>query len=174
MKILGISGSTRLGSANLTILDIAASFLPDDVEFEIFNGLQEIPLFDPSVKDEPPAFTKLKDALAASDGVLISTPEYAFGIPAVLKSALEWTVASSSFSARPTALITASTSGTKAHQSLLWVLEAIGCEMNDDTQLLIQFIRAKMDAEGRIKDEATLESIKNVVRALLFLIEKKH
>ena len=171
MKVLGISGSIRKGSSNERILLAAAGFLSEDIQFSIFEGLQDIPHFDPGNKEEPVAFTKLKDALSHADAVIISTPEYAFGIPAVLKNALEWTVAASSFNTKPTALITASTSGTKGHQSLLWVLEAIGTKMNEDTQLLVQFIRSKMDAEGNIKDEETLVQIRKIVNALLLLAE---
>jgi chromate reductase len=171
MKVLGISGSIRKGSSNEKILQVAASFLPLGTEFNIFEGLQDIPHFDPDNKEEPIAFTKLKDALSQADAVIISTPEYAFGIPAILKNALEWTVGASGFNTKPTALITASTAGTKGHQSLLWVLEAIGTKMNEDTQLLIQFIRSKMDAEGNIKEEETLVQIRKVVDALLLLVE---
>ena len=173
MKILGISGSIRKESGNSRILNIASGFLSADTQFAIFDGLEDIPHFDPAVTEEPASFSKLKDALATADGVIICTPEYAFGIPDILKNALEWTVGVSSFNAKPTALITASTSGTKGHQALLWVLEAVGAEMNDDTTLLIQFIRAKMDEQGNIKDATTLDAIRKVVEAFAALVSSK-
>lgn len=169
MKILGISGSIRKDSSNGKILDIFSESLPAGTEFTVFEGLEEILHFDPANIEEPPAFTRLKESLLEADGIIISTPEYAFGIPAVLKNALEWTVSVSAFNAKPTALITASTSGTKGHQALLWVLEALGAKVNQDTTLLIQFIRSKMDENGNVKDDATIEAVKNVAEALVSL-----
>ncbi|MBA2496358.1 MAG: NAD(P)H-dependent oxidoreductase [Acidimicrobiia bacterium] len=34
---------------------------------------------------------RLKEAIAAADGVLIATPKYQHGVPGVLKNALDWT-----------------------------------------------------------------------------------
>ena len=172
MKILGISGSIRKDSSNGKILDLFSGFLPAGTEFTIFEGLEDILHFDPANIEEPPAFTRLKESLLEADGIIISTPEYAFGIPAVLKNALEWTVSVSAFNTKPTALITASTSGTKGHQALLWVLEALGAKVNEDTTLLIQFIRSKMDENGNVKDEATIVAVKKVTEALVALVSQ--
>ncbi len=48
IKILGISGSLRPGASATTILEIVAAQSPADVEFTIYDGLQEIPPFNDS------------------------------------------------------------------------------------------------------------------------------
>jgi chromate reductase len=92
MRILGISGSLRRGSHNTNLLRAAAELLPPGVELEIYDGLRELPPYDPDLDVEPadPAVTALRDAIDEADGVLIATPEYNGSIPGLLKNALDW------------------------------------------------------------------------------------
>jgi chromate reductase len=92
LRILGISGSLRRGSHNTSLLRAAAKLLPPGVELELFDGLQELPAYDPGLDVEPadPAVQRLRDAIASADGVLIATPEYNGSIPGLLKNALDW------------------------------------------------------------------------------------
>ncbi len=53
------------------------------------------------------------------------------------------------------ALITASLSGEKGNPSLLETLLIIEARMTADTQLLIQFIKTKVDGNGKITDNET-------------------
>ena len=43
-----------------------------------------------------------------ASGILISSPEYAHGVPGVLKNALDWVVGSGEFMDKPVALVNAS------------------------------------------------------------------
>jgi NAD(P)H-dependent FMN reductase len=43
VKILGISGSLRRSSYNTSLLGAAAGLLTDEVEFELWGGLKEVP-----------------------------------------------------------------------------------------------------------------------------------
>src|SRR5215210_2217661 len=93
MRILAISGSLRQESHNTDLLRAAAAAAPDGVDIELYDGLKEIPPYDADDDvpgQHPLAVERFKAALAAADGVLISTPEYNSSIPGALKNALDW------------------------------------------------------------------------------------
>jgi NAD(P)H-dependent FMN reductase len=90
--IVGISGSLRRGSFNSALLRAAAELMPDGATLRV-ETIAGIPLYD--ADDEatnglPPAVVRLKDAIAAGDGLLLATPEYNNGIPGVAKNAIDW------------------------------------------------------------------------------------
>ncbi len=168
-KVLAISGSLRTGSSNHNILRFLGEMAPENVEYTIYDGLAQIPPFDPGNDNESPpdAVAEFRRLIEQADAIIICTPEYAFGVPGQFKNALDWTVSSCSFTGKPTALITASTGGENAHAALLKILGAIDAILSDETTLLISFIRSKMDADGNVADADTAASVKAVFNALL-------
>lgn len=104
---------------------------------------------------------------------MICAPEYAVGVPGTLKNAIDWTVSSMEFSKKPVALITASLSGEKAHDSLLGTLLIIEALMTDDTQLLIPFVKTKVSADCKITDAETLNKIITLTQSLKEIISNK-
>jgi chromate reductase len=173
-KILAISGSLRAGSSNHAVLRFFGEMAPVGLKYNIYDGLAQLPHFDPGLdNDDPPAtVTALRKNLAEADGIIICTPEYAFGVPGSLKNALDWTVSGGSLSDKPLALITASTGGQHAHAALLLILGALNTNVLKEATLLIPFIRSKMDGDGKITDLATVESLKEVFEALINVISK--
>lgn len=92
MNVIGLSGSLRRESYNTRLLRQAAAAAPDGVSVEIAS-IREIPLYDGDIEAEqgiPPAVAALKEKIAAADALLIATPEYNFGVPGVLKNAIDW------------------------------------------------------------------------------------
>ena len=91
MRVLGICGSLRSGSYNRLLLQAAARELPAGLEFEPYEPLAEIPLYDQDAEEPaPPAVDRLRRAIERADAVLIATPEYNSSVPGVLKNALDW------------------------------------------------------------------------------------
>jgi chromate reductase len=172
-NILTISGSLREGSSNHAILNLLERMTPANISFTVYNGLREIPAFDPGLDtDNPPVeVSGLRRQLADADGIIICTPEYAYGVPGALKNALDWMVSSGSFSGMPTALITASTGGENAHEAMIKILGAIDAKLTPETTLLISFIRSKLDSEGNVTDIETGEKLQNLFGSLVKLIE---
>ena len=168
IRIVAISGSLRQDSSNKKIIDQLASSAPDSIDFNIYNDLGKLPHFDGEEGYE--VVDEWRNKIQEADGVLICTPEYAFGIPGSLKNALDWTVSSGDFYEKPVALITASGIGEKAHTALLNVLTALTAKMNDDTKLLVQFIRARFNEKGELNPE-TLAAVENVLKNLVQLIK---
>lgn len=169
-KVIAISGSLRAGSSNHTILQYLAGLAPAGVDYVIYGGLAQLPHFDPGLDNGHPLETvsSLRHLLAEANGVIICSPEYAFGVPGSLKNLLDWTVGSGSLEGKPLALITASTGGQHAHAALLLILKnALGAKLEEETTLLIPFVRSKMDSNGNITDLETKNQLKACLTAFL-------
>ena len=166
-KVIAISGSARKNSANLRLIKAIDGLTKEKFETTLFEGLTELPHFNPDLDtDHPPeAVSNFRQLIKNSDGILICTPEYAMGVPGTLKNALDWIVSSGEFSGKPVALITASTSGLKAHESLLDTLQIIDARINEETQYLISFIQVKLNSENKITDEQTMSDIQRLIVA---------
>ncbi len=92
MRIIGIPGSLRTASYNRALLHAAASVAPDDCELSVAS-IAEIPLYNADSERStgiPAAVSALKERIAASDALLIATPEYNGSLPGVLKNAMDW------------------------------------------------------------------------------------
>lgn len=176
IHILGISGSLRADSTNTIILKTLGSLLPSDITFEIFEGLDEIPHFSPGLDspgllDTEPVI-RFKKAIQKADAIVISTPEYAFGVPGTLKNALDWTVGTGELNDKPVSAISASplnSGGNNALASLLLTLTALGTKKNEASALSIPNVKGKI-TEGLVTDAHTLSELGTQVANLLGLI----
>jgi Predicted flavoprotein len=166
IKILAISGSIRENSSNSILVHAISSLLPDEVEYIIYNEIATIPLFDDN-NVTPPAVANFRNQINAADGIIICSPEYAFGVSGVLKNALDWTVSSGDFLDKPVAIITAALSGEKAHDSLLQICDALAAKVIEGATLRIPFIRTKINLHGEITDDTTIEEIRQVLNVFL-------
>jgi NAD(P)H-dependent FMN reductase len=173
-KIVAIPGSTRKNSANLSLINTINELYSDQLDFKLFQGLTEIPHFNPDLDtDNPPeAVLAFRKELNEADGILICTPEYAMGVPGTLKNAIDWTVSSMEFSHKPVALITASSAGYKAHLSMIETLKIIESDISKDSQLLISFVKTKV-RDNKITDKDTLEQVKKLMQSFILAIDKK-
>src|SRR4051812_15670286 len=122
MRILALSGSLRKGSSNTALLWAIKAMAPETCQIDIYEGLGELPYFNPDLDgDVPPlAVQNLRLAICASNALLISTPEYAHGIPGMLKNALDWLVSDPSFVGKPVGIICgAASEGSYALEALI-------------------------------------------------------
>jgi len=180
--LLAISGSLRSSSSSTALLRAVAAMAPDGVEVEIFDGLGDLPFFDPHLDldpndyQAPEAVLKLRDRIAGAEGLIFCTPEYAFGMPGVLKNALDWIVSMGVIEGKPAVALAASPSnagGDKAHQGLLWVLTALGTQILGEASFPIPRIRHKLNAAGEITDPATGKSLRAALDALVEAVRVK-
>ncbi len=49
-KIIAISGSIREGSSNTNILKALAAFVPEGIDSSIYNGIKDLPHFNPDLE----------------------------------------------------------------------------------------------------------------------------
>ncbi len=132
LRILAIPGSLRARSSNLLLLETAAIVAGDlRLEFAIFNALESIPPFNPDTTAEPSAVASMRSSIAAADAVIVSTPEYAHGVPGALKNALDWLVGGIALTDKPVALFNASARAVYAQAALREILVTMGARFVD-------------------------------------------
>lgn len=174
INLLAICGSTRKSSSNHHLIKAITDLSADIFSVRLFDGLTAIPHFNPDLDMNPDAAPEavkyFREQLHHAHAVLICTPEYAIGVPGTLKNAIDWTVSSMHFSKKPVALITAGTSGHRAHQSLLGTLLIIESRISTDTQLVIPGVKTKVTDNGTITDDITLTGIRKLIQSLAGLV----
>ena len=164
-KVLAISGSTRKNSTNTHVLEWISKLTHDQFEIKFFTHMDNLPHFNPDLDDKnvPDLIVELRSEIEQADGVIICTPEYVFSLPGALKNTLEWTVSSTVFSDKPVALITASGLGEKASEQLSLIMSTLGAHFDQQTELLIQGARSKVDADKI--DPITRQNLVDLINA---------
>src|SRR5215831_5382240 len=158
IRVLGIVGSLGARSSNLTLLETAASVAPDGMEVVLYAGLGELPHFDPDVDpdDAPPAVRALRQAIAASDAVLIAAPEYGHSLPGVLKNAIDWLIGSGELERKVVAITASVPSPERGRQGLAALRQTLGA------------VRAVIVSDEPIARGSTSETtIRDVLRRLV-------
>ncbi|MGI3899244.1 MAG: NADPH-dependent FMN reductase [Janthinobacterium lividum] len=155
IRVATFCGSTQAASVNRRLIAAVRGLAGPGFNFEAYEGMAALPHFDPDLDggNPPPEVDGLREVIARADAVLISTPEYALGVPGTLKNALDWTVSSMRFSGKPVGLVTAATAGFRAHASLLGTLLVIEARMTSKTQLLVSGARAKVRDDEVVHNE---------------------
>jgi chromate reductase, NAD(P)H dehydrogenase (quinone) len=107
VKILAISGSLRSASKNTSLLRALAAL---DPSITLYERIGELPHFNSDVDDAgaPQAVLDYREQLREADLIVISSPEYAHGVPGVMKNALDWVVGSGELMEKPIVLINTS------------------------------------------------------------------
>ena len=96
MRILALCGSLQSQASNRELLRLVTKLAPPGVEILQFDGLRDLPHFDPDLegKGELEAVGNWRRAIAESDALLIASPEYGHSLPGVLKNAIDWVIGS--------------------------------------------------------------------------------
>ncbi len=99
---LGFSGSLRKESSNTTLLRAAQALAPDGIKVEVYDCTNDLPHFNPDIEfDDLEVVADLKARVDLADGIIISSPEYAHGIPGSFKNVLDWLVGGHEFYEKP-------------------------------------------------------------------------
>jgi chromate reductase len=172
-NIFVINGSASENSSNQKLIDNFTDLTKDSFNLTIFNDLKKLPHFDPelSIDNTPKIILDFRDNIKNADGILICTPEYIFSVPSGLKNAIEWCVSTTVFSDKPLGLITASASGQKGHQELQLIMKTVMTKFTDETILLIQGVKGKINEQGEITDNKTLQDLISFIAAYKTQIE---
>ena len=174
-NILAINGSASKYSANQKLVENIVELSHTMFHLTVFNKLKDLPHFDPelSVSNPPEPVMAFRQSVENANGIIICTPEYVFTIPSGLKNALEWCVATTVFSDKPVGLITASAQGRKAHEDLKLIMKTIMATFVDETTLLIEGVKGKINDLGQITDEKTKGDLTVFIEAFNNLVPSK-
>lgn len=83
-------GSLRATSVNRWVFDTVENMTPEITWNRV--DLQDVPLYNQDLEDAgaPASVQQLRNAVSAADGLVVFTPEYNWGVPAVTKNAIDW------------------------------------------------------------------------------------
>ncbi|HEY6976730.1 MAG TPA: NADPH-dependent FMN reductase [Chitinophagaceae bacterium] len=173
-SILTIIGSASENSSNLKLVEHIANLTRDEFNLIVFDNLKSLPHFSPelSIDNTPQIILNFRESIAKADGIIICTPEYVFSIPSGLKNAIEWCVSTTVFSDKPIGLLTASAHGAKGHEELKLIMRTVESNFTEETTLLIQGIKGKINDQGIITDPKTREALNNFIDAYKALVKK--
>ena len=89
MKFIAIVGTNASKSYNRRLLHFMKKHFAAKAEI-VIKEIKEYPLFCEDFDETPHSIMELATEIDHSDGVIFATPEYDHGIPAALKSVIEW------------------------------------------------------------------------------------
>jgi chromate reductase, NAD(P)H dehydrogenase (quinone) len=172
-RILAIAGSLRQGSYNQGLLRAAQEVAPDWVEVQCFD-IGTLPFFNEDIEaaGDPEPVRRFKDAIRASNALLIATPEYNGSVPGILANAIDWASRPTGRSVmrnKPVAVMGAvlGKSGSANAQAILrGVLGRIGAIVVPDPQVLVPHVSKLFDEQVNLRDEGTREEIRQLVEAV--------
>ena len=160
MQILAISGSLRAASTNTVLLNAAVALAPENLKIIVYAGLANLPHFNPDLdNDATEAVNDFRSQLAKSAGVIISSPEYAHGVPGVLKNALDWLVASGELYEKPVALFSASPRATFAQASLTLTLSVMSVRLIKEASVVVPLLGKKLNESSVLADQGMYKAI---------------
>lgn len=150
-----------------------APLLPASITCHLFP-LDEIPLYNADLDgDTPPApVAALKKAIAEADGLVVCSPEYNYGMPGVLKNAIDWASRpgfASPLKGKPALVMTASpgtAGGVRAQAQIRDALAATLARPVVRQHVAIASVTTRI-REGRLVDESTLDFIHSALQDLL-------
>ena len=172
-RIVGLSGSLRQGAYSTAILAGLRDAVADRADL-VIHSLSDVPLYNQDLDtDTPPdAVAALRAAIGEADGVVIVSPEFNYGLPGVLKNALDWAsrpYGVATLTGKPVLTVTESpafTGGARAHAPLNEVLLAIGARITPRPQAVVAAVHEKV-TDGKLSDPTVLAFLSAGVDDLL-------
>jgi chromate reductase, NAD(P)H dehydrogenase (quinone) len=163
-RVVALAGSLRRGSFNRALVRAAQELTPEGMTIEL-TEIGGLPFYNADVEAEgdPPSVAAFKAALFEADGILIATPEFNAGVPAVLTNAIDWgsrLPGRAPLTGKPVAMVGASPGqvGTaRAQLHLRQLLSHVRARVLPPPELLVAMAHQRFDAELRLRDETTRE-----------------
>ncbi|MBM3490771.1 MAG: NAD(P)H-dependent oxidoreductase [Alphaproteobacteria bacterium] len=172
VRVLGIVGSLRRESYNRRLIEAARELAPNGITLEVCD-IADVPLYNDDVYKQgfPAAVVQLRQRIKQTDALLIATPEYNYSIPGVLKNAIDWASRppEQPFTDKPLAIIGASPGalGTaRAQYHLRQAFIFLDARVLSRPELMVAQAGSKLDAQGRLTDEATRRQLTELLLAL--------
>jgi chromate reductase len=173
IKILGIAGSLRKASYNRGALRAAQELCPEGAKIEAFE-LDGIPPFNQDEERKPhPKVTELKQRIRAADAILLVTPEYNYGVPGVLKNAIDCAsrpYGDNAWNGKPVAIMSAAMSmggGVRAQYQLRQSFVFLNMDAVIQPEVAIGNATERFDQQGNLKDETSKKLITQLLKNLV-------
>lgn len=176
IQILAVSGSLRASSSNTVLLRAAMMLAPANVEINLYQNLADLPYFNPDLDGAvaPSAVADFRRQLQISDAILISSPEYAHGVPGVLKNALDWIVSSGETVNKPVGLINASPRAVHAQASLTEILKTMMADIVPAASITLPLSGKNLNENGILAAPELSGALRESIAALVFAVKNNH
>jgi len=173
IQVAGIVGSLREGSLNRGLLHAAVELAPADMEISVYTRLGDIPPYNDDVfqKGDPQTVADFKGFISGADAILISTPEYNYGIPGVLKNAIDWAsrpAGKSVLNRKPAAIMGCSPGlgGTiRAQHAIRQSFVFTETYAMLQPEIKVPSAAPLFDASGKLTDETTRQYVRKFLEA---------
>lgn len=182
-RLLGISGSLRAGSFSTAILEGLRAPLADKAVYDVLR-LNDVPLYDGDLDTpNPPAgVAALRAAIAAADGLVVTSPEYNYGMSGVLKNAIDWASrpgGNGAIKGKPALVITSSpgtAGGVRAQYQVREALSGAGARPIVRPHVAIAQVAGKIENGKLVEKEAldfTLAAVDGLIEEIRILAHYK-
>jgi chromate reductase, NAD(P)H dehydrogenase (quinone) len=180
IRVAGIAGSLREGSLNKGLLRAAAELAPAGMEIQIYTRLGDIPPYNDDVftKGDPEPVADMKTFIGDADALLIVSPEYNYGVPGVLKNAIDWASRPSGkcvLNRKPAALMGCSPGlgGTiRCQHALRQSFVFTETHVMSQPEIKIPSAAPLFDADSKLTDENTRQYVKKFLEAFAVWIRR--
>lgn len=174
IRLVALAGSLRAGSTNRALLDAANILAPTGVTISLADP-GALPHFNSDLEGEqlPMEAAAWRSKVAECDGMVVSCPEYAGGIPGTFKNALDWLVPEPRLYRKPVAIISASQRSVLAQDALRVVLRTMSADVVEQASATLDLLGSKAGAEEIARDEAMSRKIAETLRALVAYIRAR-
>ena len=158
-QLLFVPGSLRSASASRATVRTLADRLSHSAECMVAD-VSGLPHYNADISDDP-AVAAFVAQVEAADGVIFVTPEYNYGVPGVLKNAIDWAsrpAYASVFKDKPCFVVTVSggaLGGVRAQAHLKYILNGMLARVHPGKEVVVPFANAKVQ-EGRLVDDDIL------------------
>ena len=173
VKILGIAGSLRKASYNRGALRAAQQLCPQGAKIDVVE-LDGIPPFNQDEERNPPQkVIDFKNRIRGADAILLVTPEYNYGMPGVLKNAIDWAsrpYGDNAWNGKPVAIMSAAMSlggGVRAQYQLRQAFVFLNMDAVVQPEVAINNIGERFDEQGNLKDETSRKLISQLLENLV-------
>ena len=173
VRILGIAGSLRKASYNRSALRAAQQLCPEGAKLEVFE-LDGIPPFNQDEeRNAPQKVVELKQRIRAADAILLVTPEYNYGMPGVLKNAIDWASrphGDNAWNGKPVAIMSAAMSmggGIRAQYQLRQCFVFLNMDAVVQPEVAINNVGERFDEQANLKDETSKKLIRQLLENLV-------
>lgn len=178
INVKAIIGSTSSTSHNLKVVEFMRKRYSEQLQITpVF--INDLETFSIDIENEaPPAVQRFKEDVKDSDAVLFAVPEYNYSIPGALKNAIDWCSRGDLvLQGKPAFIIGASIGALGTVRAQLHLKEILTNPMlapiilpgND---VFIGTVQNKLDAEGDMTDQATIDFLDKVVQNFVEFYKK--
>jgi NAD(P)H-dependent FMN reductase len=171
-RVLLISGSLRVASANTAALRTMRAAAPSGVVATLYDDLARLPHFNPDDDNDrlDDTVAALRTTVRSADALVFSVPEYAGALPGSFKNLLDWLIGDDqprSIYEKPVAWINTSARGAAlAHEQLRIVLGYAHAIIVEPACVHVPLSTAAIDENGLVTDRALVARIVHPLEVL--------